>query len=102
MLPEWLQLTSAIVLVFAICGGYFFQKYLKKMRIKKIEGITVKVEGMTCSHCEANVKRNLEALKGITNVVADNSSNTVKISGTKIDLKKVEATVNSLGYKYLE
>ena len=102
MLPEWLQLTSAIVLVFSIVGGYFFQKYLKKMRTKKIEGITVKVEGMTCSHCEANMKKNLEALKGITSVVAVNSSNTVKISGTKIDLKKVEATVNGLGYKYLE
>ncbi|GAB1454651.1 hypothetical protein MASR2M47_47070 [Draconibacterium sp.] len=56
---------------------------------------------MTCSHCEANVKRNLEALKGITNVVADNKNNTVKISGSKINLAKVKETVNGLGYKFV-
>jgi uncharacterized membrane protein YraQ (UPF0718 family)/copper chaperone CopZ len=101
MLPKWLQLTSAFILLFSIVGGYFFQKYLKKVRIKKADGITIKVEGMTCSHCEANVKRNLEAVKGIVNVVADNSSNSVKISGTKINLEKVKETVNGLGYKYV-
>ena len=102
MLPEWLQLTSAFILLFSMIGGYFFQKYLKKLRIQKIEGITVKVEGMTCSHCEANVKRNLEAIHGIANVVADNGSNTVKISGTKISLQKVKETVNGLGYKFVD
>ena len=69
--------------------------------MKNIEGITVIVEGMTCSHCEANVKRNLEALKGITSVVADNRSGTVKITGTAIDLKKVQETVNGLGYAFI-
>lgn len=102
MLPKWLQFSSTLLLVFSMVGGYFFQKYLKKLRIKKVEGITVIVEGMTCSHCEANVKRNLESLKGITNVLADNSSNTVKISGTNINLQKVKETVNGLGYKFRE
>jgi len=67
----------------------------------KTEVITVKVTGMTCSHCEANVKRNLEALKGITNVIADNRSETVKISGNKINLGKVKETVNGLGYNFV-
>lgn len=101
MLPEWLQLASAFILIISIPGGYFFQKYLKSIRSKKLEGIIVKVEGMTCSHCEANVKKNLEAVRGIDNVIADNSSNTVKISGTKINLQKVKETVNGLGYKYV-
>ena len=70
--------------------------------MEKVEEMTVNVTGMTCSHCEANVKRNLEALKGITNVVADNKSSTVKISGTKIDLAKVKETVNGLGYSFVE
>ena len=83
-----------------MAGGYFYSKYYKKNKMEKVEGITVKVEGMTCSHCEANVKRNLEALNGITNVVADNKNNTVKITGSNINLQKVEATVNGLGYKY--
>ena len=102
MLPKWLQLSSAIILIFSIVGGYFFQKLLKRLRIQKVEGITVQVEGMTCSHCEANVKKNLEALKGISNVIADNRNNIVKISGTKINLEKVKETVNGLGYKFVD
>ncbi len=68
----------------------------------KTEGITIKVTGMTCTHCEANVKSNLEALKGISNVIADNKSNSVKISGTKINLEKVKSTINGLGYQYMD
>lgn len=67
----------------------------------KTEGITVNVAGMTCSHCEANVKRNLEAINGITNVVADNRTDTVKITGYKINIEKVKKTVNELGYKFV-
>jgi hypothetical protein len=102
MLPGWLQLSSALMLIFSIVGGYFYSIFKKKNRMGKIEGITVNVTGMTCSHCEANVKRNLEALKGITNVVADNKSNSIKISGTNINLAKVKETVNGLGYKFEE
>ncbi len=68
----------------------------------KAEGVTVNVTGMTCSHCEATVKKNLEALKGITSVVADNKSGSVKISGTNININLVKETVNGLGYHFVE
>lgn len=102
MLPKWLELGSALLLIFSIIGGYFHSIFIKKKRMKKAEGITVTVKGMTCSHCEANVKKNLELLSGIDQVVADNSSDTVKISGTKINLKEVKQTVNGLGYEFVE
>jgi len=101
MLPKWLQLVSAILLLISMAGGFFFQRHVKQLRIKKVKGITIKVEGMTCSHCEANVKQNLEAIKGIGTVVADNRSNSVQISGSNINLQKVKETVNGLGYKYV-
>jgi uncharacterized protein len=63
--------------------------------------ITVKVAGMTCSHCEGTVKRNLEAMEGVTNVEADRQNEQVKISGSGIDLEKVKETVNRLGYKFI-
>ncbi len=63
--------------------------------------ITVKVAGMTCSHCEGTVKRNLEAMEGVTNVEADRQNETVKISGSDIDLERVKETVNTLGYKFI-
>jgi uncharacterized protein len=101
MLPEWLQLGSALFLIFSIAGGYFYSIVKKKNKMEKVEGITVKVTGMTCSHCEATVKKNLESLTGITNVIADNKSNTVKITGSNINLEKVKSTVNGLGYKFV-
>lgn len=101
MLPNWLMWTSAVVLIGAIVGGYFFSIYKKKNKMSKTEGMTINVSGMTCSHCEANVKRNLEAVNGITTVFADNRTNTVKITGYKIDLTKVKKIVNELGYKFI-
>ncbi|HSO87695.1 MAG TPA: SO_0444 family Cu/Zn efflux transporter [Draconibacterium sp.] len=101
MLPKWLQLGSALFLIFSIAGGYFYSIISKKNKMGKVEGVTVKVTGMTCSHCEATVKRNLEALKGVTSVIADNKSNTVKITGSGINLEKVKTTVNGLGYNFV-
>jgi len=101
MLPHWLMVGSALFLIFSIIGGYFYSILNKKIKMAKVQGITVNVTGMTCSHCEATVKRNLEALKGITNVLADNKTNTVKITGTDINLEKVKTTVNGLGYNFV-
>lgn len=102
MLPYWFSLLSAVVLVGSIVFGYFYQRLKKNKIMLKEEGVTVKVTGMTCSHCEANVKRNLENLQGISSVVADRNTNAVKISGTKIDIQKIKETVNGLGYTFVE
>ncbi|MCG6190440.1 SO_0444 family Cu/Zn efflux transporter [Maribellus maritimus] len=102
MLPYWLQLSSAVILVFSMIGGYFYSKLSKQRKMKKEEGITVNVSGMTCSHCEASVKNNLEKIDGINTVIADNNSGTVKITGKNINLEKIKQTVNGLGYKFME
>lgn len=102
MLPKWVRILSAVILVGSIVLGYFLSIIQKKSKMAKTEGITVSVKGMTCSHCEATVKRNLETLSGIGNVVADNKTGTVKISGTKINLEKVKDTVNGLGYRFVD
>lgn len=101
MLPKWLQLLSTFVLLTLMIGGNFFQKYQKKRRMTESVGTVVTVEGMTCSHCEANVKRNLEALKGVRKVVANNQTNSVKITGSGYNINKVKETVNGLGYKFI-
>ena len=63
--------------------------------------LTIKVAGMTCAHCEAAVKRGLEGMEGIVNVEADNKNETVKITGSNIDLEQVRQKINNLGYKYI-
>jgi copper chaperone CopZ len=101
MVPYWLQLLSAVVLILSMAGGYIYKKYKRKNTMKQDEGTSISVEGMTCSHCEANVKRNLEKIRGIERVEADNSANRVVIFGKGYDSGRVKKTVEELGYNYL-
>jgi copper chaperone CopZ len=68
------------------------------MTLEKIQ--TIKVEGMSCPHCEANIVRNLSKLDGIEEVTADRITAQVKISGSHIDLNEIEQIVTDLGYQY--
>jgi len=63
--------------------------------------VTIRVAGMSCSHCEDAVKRNLESIEGIYQVEANRQSQEVKIAGTNIDLERVKETIDGLGYKFL-
>ncbi len=100
MLPQWLGITSAVILVVAIISGYFIERIQKnkKMTIESFQ--TISVEGMTCSHCEASVTRNLSKLEGIEEVVADKNTSQVKIKGSKINLSEIERIVTDLGYQF--
>jgi len=100
MLPQWLGISSAILLVVAIISGYFIERIQKnkKMTIESFQ--TISVEGMTCSHCEASVTRNLSKLEGIEEVVADKNTAQVKIKGSKINLAEIERIITDLGYQF--
>jgi len=43
---------------------------------------TMKIEGMMCPHCEAHVKKALEALDGVTEATADFKSGTAVVTLT--------------------
>ena len=43
--------------------------------------ITLKVEGMMCPHCEATVKKAIEALDGVVEATANHETGTVKVEG---------------------
>ncbi len=58
----------------------------------------IKVEGMTCNHCKANVESNLEKLSFIEKVQVNLSDKTVTIEGDNIEVEKAKETIKSLGY----
>jgi copper chaperone CopZ len=60
---------------------------------------TIKVEGMTCNHCKANVENNLQKLAFVDSAVVNLAEKTVTLEGDEIDLEKVKETVESIGYK---
>ena len=44
---------------------------------------TLKIEGMMCEHCEARVKKTLEAIDGIESATADHSNDRAVITLSK-------------------
>ena len=101
MLPQWLQISSSVLLIGSLIFGYFYQRIEKSnQKPAAMDFKTLKVEGMTCSHCEASVTRNLLKLDGIEEVIADKNTSQVKIAGNKIDLSKIEKVVEEIGYQY--
>jgi uncharacterized membrane protein YraQ (UPF0718 family)/copper chaperone CopZ len=107
-IPQFFSYAAAALLVILIIYGYF-EKYLFKMKLKTDKVTitamslkTIKVQGMTCNHCKANVENNLRNLDFITDVKIDLPSGIIELDGNNIDLEKVKSTINELGYKYVD
>ena len=61
----------------------------------------IKVNGMMCAHCEAHVKKALEAIDGIEEASASHENNLVTVTASKdIDEALIKAAVEDAGYEY--
>jgi len=106
ILPQEVGIVSSIILAGLIINA-LFQKYKPKSLTTMNEEIKenhshfkIKVEGMECNHCKKSVETNLIKLDTIEEVTADLVSQTVLIKGEKVDLEKVKAMIEGLGYTY--
>lgn len=61
---------------------------------------TLKIEGMMCPHCEARVKKALEAVEGVESAVVSHSAGTAVVNGTA-DFEALKAAVEAQDYKVL-
>ncbi len=73
----------------------------ENMVIKENREMKIRVNGMMCPHCEATVKKALEAVDGVENATASHSDGTVTIecSGEVAQAPLKEAIENA-GYEY--
>lgn len=101
---HWWQITSGIVLMLLIINGYI-RKYLNskqqfnnQINNSMMEIQTIKVEGMTCNHCKANVENNLVKLPFVESAKVNLSDKTVTLEGN-LKIEEVKNTINSLGYQ---
>ncbi len=63
---------------------------------------TLKVEGMMCQHCEARVKKALEAVPGVESAVADHDKGTAVVTLTApVEDEALRAAVEAQDYKVL-
>jgi len=63
---------------------------------------TVKIEGMMCPHCEAHMKKALEALDGVVSAETSHVNKCAVItSESEISDDVIRAAVEGAGYKYI-
>ncbi len=61
-----------------------------------------RIEGMMCNHCKANVEKALSTIEGVTQVTVDLAEGRAYVEGNNIPDEKVIATIQQLGYRYIE
>ena len=63
---------------------------------------TLKIEGMMCMHCEAHVKKALEALGGVESAVVSHEKGTAVVTlSAEVSDELLKSTVEAEGYKVL-
>ena len=59
----------------------------------------LKVEGMTCGHCEKAVKNAVLAISGVTGVAVDLGSKTVTVThGESVTIEQIKNEIEEQGY----
>ena len=79
-------------------------KIYKKHKKKEFKPMTkvIKIEGMMCPHCEAHVKKALEALDGVESVTPSHVEKKATLTLTApVSDELLKATVEAQGYKVL-
>ena len=61
----------------------------------------INVNGMMCGHCEAHVKKALEAIEGIETAAPSHTDNCVILTTSKdVDEALIKAAIEDAGYEY--
>ena len=83
---------------------YEMESLLKSNETEEEKKMTteVKIKGMMCAHCEAHVKKALEALDGVESAAPDkDAGNAVLTLSKDVSADAVKAAVEDAGYEFL-
>ena len=76
--------------------------FLNSPKEEKAMTKTLKVEGMMCEHCEARVKKALEAVPGVESAVADHTAGTAVVTlSSPVPDEALRAAVEAQDYKVI-
>ena len=98
-LSSFCVVTNALRLNFVKLHTMHFDSKKEEIVMEKV----IKVEGMMCPHCEAHVKKALEAIPGVTAAVASHVAGTATVTLSEdVDVPVLKAAVEAQGYKTLD
>jgi len=95
----WLGTAAALALMGAL--GYLA---LRRLRVRFAPAVAVaadlilRVDGMTCPHCVASVKRALEGRAGVTEASPDLAAGLVRIRGDHLDASGLIQAIEGAGF----
>jgi hypothetical protein len=99
---DLLGIISTIALGLVTAWLYHYRHQQKQIKLQQFVendmGITLNVEGMSCGHCVANVKKSLEALDGVEEATPDLDTGKVLIDGDNLDNELLKKAVTDAGY----
>lgn len=75
---------------------------IKEKEMKNME-LTIKIEGMMCSHCEATVKKALEAIDGVVSAEANHEKSEAKVTLSKeVPFEVLKSAIEAKDYTVIE
>ncbi len=60
--------------------------------------IELAITGMTCGHCVRAITNAVQDVEGVTSATVDLASNSAKVEGGAIDIKKILEAIEEEGY----
>ena len=100
LIPRWLEIFSAFVLIGSILL-IEFKKLKNKLMAKDSNAPNeYKIEGMTCNHCKANVEKALGSMQGINSVEVSLEKGSAKVEGDA-SAESIKLAIEQAGYKFI-
>jgi len=107
MMPQFVNNISAVVLLAILLPAFFRKKSASAEKSvcesgggsENVQRISLRIGGMTCSHCVDSVTRALSEFSGVRSVKVDLNPGRAEITGEGLDREKLSAAVEQLGYK---
>jgi copper chaperone CopZ len=65
---------------------------------ERVQTIELSIEGMSCEHCVARVKKALEAVSGVSRAEVDLEPGSATVTGADIRLEDLVEAVDRVGY----
>ncbi len=105
MLPWYVKTGSAIVLALILAWALFKPTGKKSDEVVCSSGegtdenaVTLRIDGMTCSHCVRSVEQALSAHEGVESVSVDLKRGLALVSGGNVNAQALVDAINELGY----
>ncbi len=98
----WFSHASALVLLAVLANSLIPRRQILEeapTTAPATESLTLRVSGMTCSHCSNTVERGLKEASGVSSARVDLDSGRAVVTGARLDGEALCRIVRGLGYE---